>query len=159
MADKANFLYPMLPLKLFFYADTLIAGSASQTGASFLLLQLSEIRIFRGLTCRQAIAECRRDLPRKLLLAEPIFNEIVKRSTSIKKNPAPKEQNKYHHMAHPKDLPTLTSAITNRADYLVTFNTKHYFPDRGCHLAVLQPGEMLQKVRLTLTHLASMNGS
>ncbi|MGD9081352.1 MAG: PIN domain-containing protein [Desulfobacterales bacterium] len=148
----------MLPLKLFFDADTLIAGSASQTGASFLLLQLCEIRILRGLTCRQVIAECRRNLQRKLPLAEPIFNEIVKRALSIKKNPALKEQNKYHHMAHPKDLPILTSAITNRADYLVTFNTKHYFPDRGYHLVVLQPGEMLQKIRLILTHLESMNG-
>jgi hypothetical protein len=62
-------------------------------------------------------------------------------------------------MAHPKDLPILTSAITNRADYLVTFNTKHYFPVRECNLAVLQPGKMLQKIRLILSHLESINGS
>ena len=143
----------MLPLKLFFDADTLIAGSASQKGAPFLLLQLCEIGILRGLTCRQVIAECRRNLQRKLPLAEPIFNEIVKRSISIKKNPALKEQNKYHHMAHPKDLPILTSAIKSRADYLITFNTKHFFPDRGHQLTILEPGEMLQKIRLMLSHI------
>jgi predicted nucleic acid-binding protein len=148
----------MLPLKIFFDADTLIAGSASRTGASFLLLQLCEIRILSGLTCRQVVAECRRNLIKKLPQAEPIFDEIVTRVLEIKKNPTLDEQNKYRHMAHPKDLPILTSAIKSRADYLVTFNTKHYFPVRECNLAVLQPGEMLQKIRLILTHLGPING-
>ena len=149
----------MLPLKIFFDADTLIAGSASRTGASFLLLQLCEIRILSGLTCRQVVAECRRNLIKKLPQAEPIFDEIVKRALEIKKNATLDEQNKYRHMAHPKDLPILTSAIKSRADYLVTFNTKHYFPVRECNLAVLQSVEMLQKIRLMLSHLESINGS
>ena len=99
------------------------------------------------------VTECRRNLIKKLPPAEPIFGEIVKHALEIKKNPTLDEQNKYRHMAHPKDLPILTSAIKSRADYLVAFNTKHYFPVRECNLAVLQPGEMLQKIRLTLSHL------
>lgn len=149
----------MIPLKIFFDADTLIGGAASQTGASFLLLQLCEIRILRGLTRRQVVTECRRNLIKKLPQAEPIFGEIVKHALEIKKNPTLDEQNKYRHMAHPKDLPILTSAIKSRVDYLVTFNTKHYFPVRDYHLAILQPGEMLQKIRLTLSHLESINDS
>ena len=149
----------MIPLKIFFDADTLIAGSASRTGASFLLLQLCEIRVLRGLTCRQVVAECRRNLKKKLPQAKPIFDEIVKRALEIKKNPTRDEQNKYRHMAHPKDLPILTSAIKSRADYLVTFNTKHYFPMRECNLAVIEPDEMLQKIRLILSHLESRNDS
>jgi len=77
----------------------------------------------------------------------------------IKKNPTLDEQNKYRSMAHPKDLPILTSAITNRADYLITFNTKHFFPDRDHQLTILQPGELLQKIRLMLSHLESLNDS
>jgi len=149
----------MLPKKIFFDADALIAGSASQTGASFLLLQLCEIRILTGLTCQQIVAECRRNLRKKLPQAEPIFNEIVEHSLEIKKNPTLDEQNKYRSMAHPKDLPILTSAITNRADYLITFNTKHFFPDRDHQLTILQPGELLQKIRLMLSHLESLNDS
>ena len=149
----------MLPKKIFFDADALIAGSASQTGASFLLLQLCEIRILAGLTCQQIVAECRRNLRKKLPQAEPIFNEIVEHSLEIKKNPTLDEQNKYRSMAHPKDLPILTSAITNRADYLITFNTKHFFPDRDHQLTILQPGELLQKIRLMLSHLESLNDS
>ena len=110
----------MLPLKIFFDADTLIAGSASQTGASFLLLQLFEIRVLIELTCRQVVAECRRNLIKKLPQAEPIFDEIIKRALEIKKNPTLDEQNTYRHMAHPKDLPILASAIKSGADYLVT---------------------------------------
>ncbi len=149
----------MLSLKIFFDADALIAGSASQKGASFLLLQLCEIRILTGLTCRYVVAECRRNLRKKLPQAEPIFNEIVKRALEIKKNPTLDEQNKYRSMAHPKDLPILTSAITNRADYLITFNTKHFFPDRDHQLTILRPGEMLQKIQLMLSHLESLNNS
>ncbi len=149
----------MLSLKIFFDGDALIAGSASQTGASFLLLQLCEIRVLIGLTCRQVVAECRRNLIKKLPQAEPIFDEIVKRALEIKKNPTLDEQNKYRSMAHPKDLPILTSAITNRADYLITFNTKHFFPDRDHQLTILRPGEMLQKIRLMLSHLESLNNS
>lgn len=149
----------MLSLKIFFDADALIAESASQKGASFLLLQLCEIRILTGLTCRYVVAECRRNLRKKLPQAEPIFNEIVKRALEIKKNPTLDEQNKYRSMAHPKDLPILTSAITNRADYLITFNTKHFFPDRDHQLTILRPGEMLQKIRLMLSHLESLNNS
>ena len=108
---------------------------------------------------RQVVAECRRNLIKKLPQAEPIFDEIVKRALEIKKNPTLGEQNKFRHMAHPKDLPILTSAIKSRADYLVTFNTKHYFPVREYNLAVLQPGKMLQKIRLILSHLESINGS
>jgi predicted nucleic acid-binding protein len=107
----------------------------------------------------QVVAECRRNLIKKLPQAEPIFDEIIKRALEIKKNPTLDEQNTYRHMAHPKDLPILTSAIKSRADYLVTFNTKHSYPVRECNLAVLQPGEMLQKIRLILSHLESINGS
>jgi len=149
----------MIPLKIFFDADALIAGSASQTGASFLLLQLCEIRILHGLTCRQVVAECRRNLIKKLPQAEPIFGEIIKRALEIKKNPTLDEQKKYRQMAHPKDLPILTSAIKSRADYLVTFNTKHYFPQPEYNLAVLQPGDVLQKIRLMLSQLESINDS
>jgi len=62
-------------------------------------------------------------------------------------------------MAHPKDLLILTSVIKSGADYLVTYNTKHYFPVREHNLAVLQPGEMLQKIRLILSHFESINRS
>jgi predicted nucleic acid-binding protein len=149
----------MLAKKLFFDADALIAGSASQTGASFLLLQLCEIRILNGLTCRQVVAECRRNLRKKLPQAEPIFNKIVDRALKFKKNPTPEEQSKYRRMAHPKDLPILTSPITNRADYLITFNTKHFFPDQDHQLTVLPPGEMVKKIRSMLSHLEQINDS
>ncbi len=77
----------------------------------------------------------------------------------IKKNPTLDEQKTYRHMAHPKDLPILTSAIKSRADYLATFNTKHYFPVREHSLAVLQPGEALRKIRLMLSCLDTINDS
>ena len=89
-------------------------------------------------------AECRRKLTKKLPQAEPIFNEIIKRALEIKNNPTFDEQKKHRRMAHPKDLPILTSAIKSRADYLITFNTKHFFPDRGYQLTILEPGEMSQ---------------
>ncbi len=144
----------MLLTRIFFDADVLMAGSASQTGSSFLLLQLCEIRILAGLTCQQVVAECRRNLRKKLPEAEPIFNRIVERSLEIMENPTVDEQNKYRNMAHPKDLPILASAIRNQSNYLITCNTKHFYPHKDHSLIVLQPGEMLQKIRSMLSKLS-----
>ena len=46
---------PELPIKeLFFDSDALIAGSASPNGASFVLLQLSELGLIKGFTSKKS---------------------------------------------------------------------------------------------------------
>jgi len=57
-------------------------------------------------------------------------------------------------MAHKKDLPILTAAIKVKAQFLVTFNTKDFYPAEEFGLTVLAPGDLLREVRLRLSGLA-----
>ena len=145
---------PIESIKVFFDADVIIAGSASRTGASFLLLQLCELGLLKGMTCNQVIIECRRNIKKKLPQAEASFNEIIEYSFEIFNNSTDTDLEKYKNMAHQKDLPILTVALNFAADYLVSFNTKHFFPNPSFGLTVINPGELLKEIRNMLSLLA-----
>ncbi len=139
--------------RVFFDADVLIAGSASTTGASFFLLQLAEFNFLEGITCRQVVEECNRNLTRKIPQALPIFKQILAASLTIVDDPAAATMNTYAHMAHAKDLPILTAAIEQKADVLVTFNVRHYHPVQKLGLLITTPGDLLALLRHQLAEL------
>lgn len=140
-------------LKIFFDANVLIAGSFSQTGASFLLLQLCELGLLEGLTCTQAIDECRKNIRIKLPQTESVFDQIVARSIEVLSNSSQTEMIKFQNMANRKDLPILTVALTTKANYFVTFNIKHFNPDPKLGLVVCKPGRLLNEIRQKLMEL------
>jgi len=140
-------------LNVFFDSDALIAGSASQTGASFLLLQLCEMGIIRGITCSYVFEECRRNLALKMPEALPVFNKIVQLTLNIKPEASSKTIHQLKNSAHPKDLPVLAAAREADADYLVTFNTKHFTIDNDCKIEVLTPGQLLAVIKTRLSQL------
>ena len=138
---------PIELIKVFFDADVLIAGSASATGASFLLLQLCELGLLKGLTNNQVVVEFQRNIQKKLPQAELTFNEIIKNSIEIFQESSNCNYESYKNMADKKDLPILVSAILCETDYLITFNIKHYSPDSSISLVVTNPGTLLEKIR------------
>lgn len=139
---------------IFFDADVLIAGSASSTGASFLLLQLCELDLLQGLTSEQVVDECRRNLQARLPAAVTFFEELVEQTLTVYSNPADEDLTRYRSMADEKDLPILSAAVLHGADYLFTFNTRHFFPDASVDLTICKPGELLQSIRQLLNRLA-----
>lgn len=141
------------PTTVFFDADALIAGSASREGASFILLQLSELGLLNGLTCQQAVDECRKSLSIKLPDALPVFEQILSRALTVLGNPTEEEVSVYQKMAHRKDVPILTVAVTTGTRFLVTFNTKDFYPDHKLGLEVLTPGDLLKRIRARLSGL------
>ena len=147
-----------MPAKLqtvivFFDADALIAGSASHEGAAFVLLQMSELGLIKGFTCQKAIDECRKNLQNKLPDALPAFEKCIATSIAILVNPTKKEAAQYKEMAHPKDCTILTSALQINADFLVTFNTKDFFPKPDLGLKIVKPGDLLKEIRAELSRL------
>lgn len=138
--------------KVFFDADVLIAGSASTTGAAHILLHLSDLTLIEGITSLQAKAEATRNLQAKLPLALPAFRTIVEEALTIVSDPAAQDLKKFHGDSHPKDLPILVAAILHRCHYLVTFNVRHYRPDRK-RIAVLKPADLVEKLRGVLANL------
>ncbi len=140
--------------KVFFDSDALMAGSASRKGAAYILLQLSELGLIHGFISQDVVYECRKNLQKKLPEALPTFKQIVSKALTVVESPANKESVQYKGMAHNKDLPILTAAIKVKAQFLVTFNTKDFYPAEEFGLTVLAPGDLLREVRLRLSGLA-----
>lgn len=145
---------PELPItKVFFDSDALIAGSASPHGASFVLLQLSELGLVQGFTSKKVVDECCKNLQKKLTEALPAFEQIISYALKVVANPSNKETALYKDMAHVKDLPILVAALKIKAQFLVTFNTKDFYPKPELGLKVVEPGDLLKRIRIKLSEL------
>ena len=140
--------------RVFFDADTLIAGSASPSehSASLVLLRMAEITLVEGLTSQQVITECERNLSEKIPRALPSFQVLVNRCLKVVPNPSPIELLPYTGLADPKDLPILVAAVQAECPWLVSFNIKHYQPGHPAVLT-LQPGKLILRIRDLLTYL------
>jgi len=140
--------------KVFFDSDTVIAGSASRKGASFILLQLAELNLIQGFTSQQVIDECRKNLQLKLPDAIPQFEQIISHAVTIVENPSLKQITQYDRMAHKKDVPILTAAIKLKVQFFVTFNTQDFFPPPEIGLHIVKPGDLLQRIRRKLSQVS-----
>ena len=140
------------PARIFCDADVLIAGAASTTGASHILLQLSELTLLDCVTSQHAIQEAERNLLIKLPNALPAFRLILQAAVHIVPDPDPLPVRKIIGQAHLKDLPILAAAISARADFLATFNTRHFQP-RKSPPVVLEPRDLLVRIRASLSRL------
>lgn len=141
-------------LRVFVDADVLFAGSVApgEHGASAVLLRLAEITLIEALASDQVVVEAERNLAEKLPNALPAFRVIVSRSLHIVPDPAPADLALYAGLAHPKDLPILAAALREGCAYLATFNVRHFRPGAAT-IRVLTPGELVQRVRATLSDL------
>lgn len=132
--------------RVFIDSDVLIAGSVSSTGASFILLQLAELGIIDCLISNQVKLECERNLQEKLPQGLPAYRLIVESTVKVVKDPNKKEIASFEGQAHHKDLSILTSALTNKCHYLITFNVKHYYP-KSKKIKIFNPGQLLLELR------------
>ena len=142
---------PLKP-RVFFDADVLIAGSASTRGASYILLHLAELTIIEGIISEQVKVEAERNLREKLPQALPAFRVLVGSALKVVPDPAEEELGPYRDQADEKDVPILAAAVREKCHYLLTFNTRHYYPAEGV-ITVSTPGEFLSLLRRQLSEL------
>ena len=95
-----------------------------------------------------------RNLTEKLPSKLPELHLILSRCLQVVPDPAPQELHTYRGQADPKDLPILVAALREGYRFLLTFNTRHYFPATDT-IAVQRPGEFLTTIRSVLTRLTS----
>jgi len=145
-------------LRVFFDADVLIAGSASKThsSASYILLQLAELTLIEGLICPYVREEAERNLKGKLPQGLPVFKALLQAALREVPDPPKASLSRWAGRADPKDLPVLVAAVLNDCRYLVTFNTKDY-PDPPEPLEVVEPGELVRRIRAHLAELAGLS--
>lgn len=144
-------------LRVFLDANVLIAGSASKThsSASYILLQLAELTLIEGFICPYVREEVERSLQAKLPQALPVFRALVEAALREVPDPPADSLKRWAGRADPKDLPVLAAAASNGCRYLVTFNTCDY-TDPPEPLEVLEPGELVRRVREQLAELTEL---
>lgn len=113
--------------RTFLDTNVLIAGLASQTGASAAILDLGEAEEILVVLSRQVLVEADRVFTAK-------FPQLLERYRKYIKNLAPlladdpprREVEKAKRIIEPDDAPILAAAKRERVDYLVTLNTRHF---------------------------------
>lgn len=139
--------------RVFVDADVVVAGAASATGASHLVLQLGEIGLLEVVASAQVREEAEGALVRKLPAALPAFRSLAEVAVEWLPDPAAEALQEHAGDADPKDLPILVAAIHAGADVLLTFNTRHYHR-RTPPPRIERPGVFLQRLRALLEELA-----
>jgi predicted nucleic acid-binding protein len=139
---------------VFIDADSLMAGSASTTGASHLILRLGELGVIDVVSSAQVRAEVERNLARKVPAALPAFHALAEAACTWVPQPTPRKVAAVRSQADPKDRPILAAAIEAECEWLVTFNTRHFRP-QGESIRVATPGEFVEALRALLEDLAN----
>lgn len=139
-------------VRVFCDADVLIAGAASTTGASHILLQLSELTLIECVSSPLAVHEAERNIAAKLPAALPAFREILDAGIDLVPEAAPAVSRGLAAQAHQKDVPILAAAVAAGADFLATFNVRH-FRSRSSPPLIVQPRRVVAAIRASLLRL------
>ena len=145
---------PIPKPRVFIDADVLIAGSSSTTGASHIILHLSDLTIIEGLVSQQVRREAERNLQDKLPKALTNFRKLINSAVEVVFDPSASAIAPFINQADTNDVPILAAACIHKCHYLLTFNVKHYHPEAGT-ITVLRPGEFLLKLRQQVLKLIS----
>jgi predicted nucleic acid-binding protein len=140
------------PIRVFLDSDVLLAGSASTTGASHLILQLSELGLIDTVASEQARREVERNLERKLSAALPAFRLLAEAAVRWVDDAGVEDEDRFRGQADDKDMPILVAAVRDECQTLLTFNVRHYKPGGGA-IRIERPGDFLGRLR---EHLAAL---
>ena len=138
-------------LKVFLDTSALIAGIVSSRGAARAVLQLAEVGLIEVLVSKQVIVEGDRNIEMKLpeILSE--YREFIKiLSPILIDDPSQMEYEKFCKIINPDDAPILASAVGSSADFLVTWDKKHFMHkdvQTYSNLKIVTPGEFLKHFR------------
>lgn len=135
-------------------SDVVIAGAASVTGASHLVLQLSELGLIEAVASEQIRQEVERNLENKLPQALPHFRLLADAALLWVPDPRPRDLRSFPGQADAKDLPVLAAAVRAGCHSLLTFNVKDYKPQEGS-VRIETPGAFIERLREHLSGLAS----
>jgi putative PIN family toxin of toxin-antitoxin system len=138
-------------LKVFLDTSALIAGIASAKGAAREVLQLAETGLIEVIVSRQVIVEADRNIEDKLpeMLSE--YREFIKLLAPVLVDDPPRGQIKrFLTVINPDDAPILAAAVNAEADFLITWDRKHFI-GKNIHIhpdmKIVTPGEFLKYFR------------
>jgi predicted nucleic acid-binding protein len=116
--------------RVFLDTSALLAGLASPTGASNVILTLAEMELLALVVSKQVLAEAERNLQEKLPEAIPEYQRFLSTCPLERvADPPAADVAKAKEIIHPKDDSILMAAKNAQVDYLVTLNRKHSLDD------------------------------
>ena len=138
-------------LRLFLDASVIIAGIASLTGASGIILSLCEAGQVQAVVSEAVLDECQRNLQRKLPEMMPRFQRVMEAlKLEVVPYPSLERVRRCEVIIHRKDAHILAAAIEARPDYLITLDVTHFLKDpsvgQKSGLRIVSPGDFLNEV-------------
>lgn len=142
------------PWRVFLDTSALIAGLISQTGAAREVLRLCEAGVVETLVSTQVLTEADRNLSEKLPGLVADYRLLIQSiAPTLVDDPTPSEVSRLASVIHANDAPILAAAIAAEADYLVTWNTRHFHQPKVrkvVRFQIVTPGEFLVAFRNAL---------
>jgi len=137
--------------KVFLDTSALIAGVASSRGAARAVLQLAEIGLLEVIVSRQVIVEADRNIEEKLPEMLNEYREFIELLAPVFiDDPCQKDVERFLKVINCDDAPILASAVGSGADFLITWDRKHFI-GKNIHthsnLKIVTPGEFLKYFR------------
>jgi putative PIN family toxin of toxin-antitoxin system len=138
-------------LKVFLDTSALIAGIASARGAARAVLQLAEIGLIEVIVSKQVIIEADRNIEEKLPEILDEYRKFIELLAPVLiDDPRKQDVERFKKVIDHDDAPILASAVNSGADFLVTWDRKHFIT-KNIHilsnLKVVTPGEFLKYFR------------
>ena len=140
--------------KVFLDTSALIAGILSPTGAAHEVLRLCEAGVVRAVVSRQVLVEADRNLSEKVPTILPEYRMFLRQlSPLVVEDPSHDAVEGALGVIHHKDAPILAAAMEAQADFLITWNTRHFHKRSVRAYAkfpILTPGEFLEAFRRSI---------
>jgi len=140
--------------KVFLDSSALIAGIASSKGAAREILRLAEIGLIEIIVSRQVVVETDRNITAKLPECLNDFrNYLETLAPMLVADPSQRAILRFSSLIQRHDAPILAAAVAAQADYLVSWDQKHFMTTGPRALArpkVMNPGEFLHEFRQLL---------
>lgn len=137
--------------KVFLDTSALIAGVASSRGAARAVLQLAEIGLIEVLVSRQVVVEADRNIEEKLPEMLDEYREFIELLAPVLiDDPRQKDIERFLKVINYDDAPILASAVSSGADFLITWDRKHFIGKNlniHLNLKIVTPGEFLKYFR------------
>ncbi len=136
-------------ISVFLDASVIIAGVYAETGASSLILKLSQEKKIKAYVTRLIVQEVIRNVKKKFP-SDAVGKSLsmVAASNVIKISLAKEtEITRLKHITHEKDIHVLAGAYKAKVDYLITLDKKHLLSlkNKQFPFLLVSPGEFLAK--------------
>lgn len=147
-----NINFKSTPIRVFLDTNVIIAGIASLTGASNVVLDLCESEIIEMIISKQVLIEADRNFEKKFPSLIQEFRVFIKNiSPILVDDPNHKKIKEAQKLINSDDSPILAVALREKVDYFITLDNDFLSIKEKVPIAIVTPAEFLKKFRKSIS--------